>query len=242
MSQIGLRSPETLPMTTENSLLVTWQNPETRAYFLMGNLQHQLDGRFIFRYYPGVEKTLGFRPIPGFANLTKTYESRVLFPLFSSRLMSAKRSDRPEWLASLGLSEDAETFEILGRSLGLRVADTVELYPEPIADFTARTVTAEVPIHGLRHSKTGLALMDREGIQVGERLLVVPEPENEYDGRALAVRNRDGVHLGYVPAPILDYLERSGYAREDATAIAVHVNPRHYGHHQRLILKIVWNV
>ncbi|WP_461169778.1 HIRAN domain-containing protein [Arthrobacter sp. Z1-15] len=225
----------------ENSLLVTWQNPETRAWFLMGHLRES-DGRYTFAYYPGVEENSDFRPVPGFADVSKTYESRVLFPLFSSRLMSGKRADRPEWLESLGLRSDANAFEILGRSLGRRVADTVELYPEPIVDFAARTVTAEVPIHGLRYHPDGLDLLDRGALQIDDRLVVVPEPDNRYDDRALAIFTPGGVKLGYVPAPILEYLARSGLSSHNATATAVHVNPRQYGHHQRLILNVVWSL
>lgn len=224
----------------ENSLLVTWQNPETRAWFLMGHLRES-DGRYTFAYYPGVEDNSDFRPVPGFADVSRTYESRVLFPLFSSRLMSAKRADRPEWLESLGLKSDANAFEILGRSLGRRVADTVELYPEPVVDLAARTVTAEVPIHGLRYHPNGLDLLDRGAIQLEGRMLVVPEPGNTHDNRALAIFTPEGVKLGYVPAPILEYLERCGLSSHHATATTVHVNPRQYGHHQRLILNVVWS-
>lgn len=241
MPEVVMKDDHALTVSKESSLLVTWQNPSTRAYFLMGHLTQEPDGGFAFAYYPHVEKKPGFRSVPGFPDLSKKYHSRVLFPLFSSRLMSMKRSDRPEWLASLGLPENAGVFEILGRSLGLRVADTVELYPEPNVDLSSRTITAEVPVHGLRYQKAGLSLMDEGGVSVGDLLQIVPEPENTSDERALSVRTSEGVHLGYVPAPILDYLERTGMRTAGATASAIHVNPSNYDHHQRLIFRIVWS-
>lgn len=242
MSDVMMTRDATPIVVREDSLLVTWQQPATRSYFLMGALRQIDEERFSFSYYPGVEKQPGFRALPGFPDTTKTYESGVLFPLFSSRVMSVKRPDRAEWLGSMGLEKEAEPFEILGRSLGLRVADTIELYPEPTVDLARKTVTAVVPIHGLRYHDEGMKLVGKDVLSRGDILTVEPEPENSHDHRALAVRTVDGVKLGYIPSPILDYLDRGGHVHDAAVAHVAHVNPHQYGHHQRLILSVVWNV
>lgn len=242
MSHLMTARDSVLVASRDDSLLVTWQQPATRTYYLMGTLRKVGGERYSFSYYPGVEDQSGFRPLPGFADTNKTYVSGVLFPLFSSRLMSYKRPDRTEWLASLGLGVDADPFEILGRSLGLRVADTIELYPEPTVDLARKTVAAEVPIHGLRYHEEGMAVLAKGELARGDVLVVHPEPGNEVDPRALVVRTSGGVQLGYIPSPILDYLDRAGFTCDHAMARVAHVNPLQYGHHQRLIIDITLNV
>lgn len=242
MSHVALRSPlQPLP-TADESLLVTWQNPATRTYFLVGRLTHLDDGSYSFAYFREVADAAGFRPAPGFPDVTRTYTSSVLFPLFTSRLMSESRPDRKEWLHSHGLDEGDTPFRILGRTLGQRVGDQFEMYPEPHVDRAFRAVAAEVPIHGLRYHPEGLEALNKGAVTVGDQLAVITEPENPYDHRAHAVCLKDGTRLGFVPAPLLLYLERENVLHGTPEAEVVHVNPDQYGHHQRLILHVRWHL
>lgn len=240
MLDVILTPPAASSTSHETSLLVTWQNPATRAYFLVGRLLHD-DAGFTFDYFPGVEQEDGFRPAPGFPDLHRTYHSSVLFPLFSSRLMSTSRPDRAAWLESLGLTDGATEFTILGRSLGHRVGDDFELYPEPHVDFSRKLVSVELPLHGLRYHPDGEEALARNLLSPGDSLLVRREPENSYDPYAQAVFLVDGTQLGYIPAPALRYLKRAGLLNGEPTATVVHVNPAQYGHHQRIILKAQWS-
>ncbi|WP_336705550.1 HIRAN domain-containing protein [Micrococcus terreus] len=218
---------------------MTWQNSSTREYYLMGTLRHVGDA-FEFAYYPGIEAEAGVRMIPGFPDVQRCYRSSVLFPLFSSRLMSTSRPDRAAWLDSLGLPDDASSFTILGRSLGQRVGDDFELYPEPQVDYAQKIVTAELPLHGLRYHSEGLSALESGALAIGDELAIRAEPHNRHDSKALAVHLMDGTKLGYIPAPVLRYLERGGLLEGAVTAFAVHVNPGQYGHHQRLTLSVTW--
>lgn len=240
MSENTLTPTAPSPAVSTHSLLVTWQNPETRTYFLMGHLRQTPHGPYEFTYFPGIDQQPGFRAIPGFPDTAATYSSTVLFPLFSSRLMSVRRPDRKDWLDSHGLDEDASDLTVLGRSLGRRVADRFEFYPEPEIDMAAKTVVAEVPLHGLRHHPEGLTAIDDARLHTGDILEVVPEPHNAHDARALGVCLSDGTKIGFVPRPLLDYLERGGLLRGTPAAVASHVNPRLYGFHQRVILRVTW--
>lgn len=240
MSHVGIGDAVIHTERMDEGLLVTWQHPSTHTYYLMGLLQQGEDGIYSFSYFSGVDAKPGFRPVPGFPDTGWEYRSRVLFPFFSGRIMSARRPDRPEWLAAMGLSEDAGPFEVLGRSLGQRVGDTFELYRQPAIEPAEKTVTAQTPIHGLRYEVDGLDLLETGGLSDGDSLRIRPEPTNDSDQRALAVHAASGTQLGYVPVPILDYLERLGYRQPPAEAVAVHVNPYQFGHHQRIIMSVAW--
>lgn len=223
------------------SVLVTWQNAQSRRYLLMGHLAQTREGVFEFNYYPRVEEQEGFRAIPGFPDASATYTSTVLFPLFSSRLMSGRRSDRAEWLASHGLDEDSSDLTVLGRSLGQRVADRFEFYPEPAVDLSTQTVYAEIPLHGLRYHPEGQAALANGRLRANDPLDVVREPHNPHDHRALGIHLRDGTKVGFVPSPLLDYLDRGGLLGGTPSARAVHVNPHQFGLHQRVILGMTWS-
>ncbi|NUL45427.1 hypothetical protein F7P69_09505 [Cellulosimicrobium funkei] len=242
MSENTLTPMVSAPAVSAPTLLVTWQNPESRTYFLMGHVAQTDQGLYEFTYFPGVDQQPGFRSIPGFPDTSATYSSTVLFPLFSSRLMSDRRPDRKEWLDSHGLDEDAPDLTVLGRSLGRRVADRFEFYPEPDIDMTARTVVAEVPLHGLRYHPEGLTALDIGRLHTGDPLHVIPEPLNAHDARALGVHLSDGTKIGFVPRPLLDYLDRGGLLGGAPTALAAHVNPRLYGFHERVILRVAWTL
>lgn len=228
---------ETLPKA--NSLLVSWQNPETRAYVLLGRaVEH--DGSYTFRYFPGVENNPNFRAIPGFRDVSRTYESTVLFPFFSGRIMSHRRPDRDEWLHKLGLPADAAPFEILARSFGKRVADTYEMFAEPEVDLAEDSFRFLVPVHGLKYqSEAARELVDSGRLKEEARLRVLAEKDNAADPRAQAIFTETGERIGYVPAPVLDYVDLLGQSGLfDATVAAV--NPSSDGLHLRVLTWLKW--
>lgn len=238
-----MHEPRWTQRTDDRGLLVTWQNPNTRRYILLGRLGMNESGSYEFKYFASVEDGKDFRPIPGFRNPKETYTSTVMFPFFSGRLMGAKRPDRPEWLSNMGLDTSAAPFEILGRSFGHRVADTYELFREPELDLSAKTVSFVVPVHGLRHQSDAVIDSVNTGELVeGSRLQVVPENDNQFDNRARQILTTDNQRVGYVPAPVLDYLALLGYESAPAVASVEHVNPEHVGYHLRVIVKVTWQV
>lgn len=243
MSQLLMHEPRWTQQTDDRGLLVTWQNPNTRRYILLGRLGMNESGSYEFKYFASVEDNEDFRPIPGFRDPKSTYTSTVMFPFFSGRLMGSKRPDRPEWLSNMGLNADAAPFEILGRSFGHRVADTYELFREPDLDLTAKTVAFVVPVHGLRHQDESVLNSVNAGeFAEGSPLNVVLEKENPFDPRARQLLTTTDQRLGYVPTPVLDYLALLGFESAPATATVEHINPEHVGHHLRVIVKVTWHV
>ena len=119
-----------LPIVTTR-LLVTVRDPHTRAYRPVGFLV-QLGNGYQFSYLRREVQLDTFRPLPGLAQAAKAaVSSSRLFPLFSERVISVRRPDRHVSLDALGLPLDAAPMEVLARSHGQRVGDTIELLPAP---------------------------------------------------------------------------------------------------------------
>ncbi|TAP39449.1 HIRAN domain-containing protein [Arthrobacter sp. S39] len=218
---------------------MAWQNPDTRTYVLLGRAYAYPNGGYEFKYLPEVSNNANFRPIPGFSDVTKVYTSKVLFPFFAGRVMSSKRPDRKEWLDKLNLPENAAPFEILRRSFGKRVADTYEMFAEPDIDRVTGSLTFLVPTHGLRYmTDEARAYVDRD-LDVGEPVGVVAEPANAADPRAQGIWTAGGHKIGFVPAPVLDYVALQGVYGKFQAHVA-HINRRSDGLHLRVLIRLTW--
>ena len=241
-------SPSTAPDTSKQSatiselsaLLVTWKNPATGRYYLMGTLRltHKA---YSFRYFRRVKQDQNFRPIIGFSDLAKHYESSVLFPMFSSRLMSARRTDRPKWLTSLGLDESASEALILSRSLGRRVADNYELLAEPEIDPLRSCVTALTPIHGLELHEEGRLYVRAGNLRQGDEVTIRRVPNNPAHPRPLLVSTSSNILLSHIPRPLLDYVEDLNLPTDQVTASVTFVNPKRPDIHQQIQLRATWH-
>lgn len=142
--------------------------------------------------------------------------------------MHPHRPDRVQTLEQLGLGPDAGPFEVLAVSGGRRTGDTYELTPLP----EVGEVSLPFLVHGIRH----LTPAERDRIdllKVGQRLVLVAEPENEANDRALLVTD-DGVRLGYVPDPLLEHVHP--IIEEDHSLTVVRVNEAEAGLHMRLLV------
>lgn len=148
---------------------------------------------------------VGFRHLPGITG-TEPQASSRLFPIFAERVMSSRRPDRQASLEALGLGLDAAPFEVLQRSGGRRVGDTVELVPAPRADPDGR-LSVDLLVHGVRHMPEP-AQQRITSLRTGESLQLTSEPSNPVEARALLVTDRDEVRLGHVPSPLLDLVHR----------------------------------
>lgn len=212
-------------------LLVTRRDPNTRMYSPLGFLTRDGSGSYRFAYLR-VAAESGARPLPGLPDARTTYRSERLFPIFAERVMSSRRPDRQASLEALGLGLDAAPFEVLQRSGGLRVGDTIELLPAPVAD-AGDHVQCEFLVHGVRYmSREAQARIGR--LSEGEVLRLVRDPQNPVQPRALLVTDCDELALGYVPDPLLDMVDR-------ITGIGVSVvraNGPEVGFHQRLLVQV----
>lgn len=199
------------------------QDPETRRYSRVGVLSN--DGHlFRFKYCDGVTRAL-----PGLP-LGRMHESESLFPIFAERVMDTHRPERAATLERLGLGAEAEPLEVLAVSGGGRTGDTYELTPLP----QSGPVSLPFLVHGIRHltSEERAAIDD---LKPGDRLELRCRPDNEFNERALLVR-QTGDRLGYVPDPLLDYVHR--IMERPFEFVVARVNPVEAGMHMRLLVRL----
>lgn len=146
-----------------------------------------------------------FRPLPGLGRAREAPSwSDTLFPLFAERVISARRPDRQVSLDALGLPLDAAPMEVLARSHGQRVGDTVELLPAPEAG-PGEDVAFTFLTHGVRY------LMEAERDRItslvrGQRLRLRLDSDNETNPQAQLVTDAGDVRLGWVPDPLIDVI------------------------------------
>ncbi|MBP2707540.1 hypothetical protein JOL79_27530 [Microbispora sp. RL4-1S] len=181
--------------------MVAMQDPVSRRISPVGFLETIEDG-FAFAYLRRVLDMPGFRPLLGFSDLERRYESPVLFPLFSQRLMNPRRADYPRYLTVLGLPAGSPPLVVLGRSGGRRAGDSITLVPEPHVAEDGRT-SAVFFVHGPRHlpdAQTRISLL-----HPGDALELRDDTANPVNSRALLV-TREGAELGWVPDLLLDYV------------------------------------
>jgi hypothetical protein len=150
-------------------------------------------------------------------------------------VIGAKRPDRPQYLASLKLDDDAGPCEILAASGSYREGDAIELISLPTFETASGSTTASFLTHGVRHRQPEASERISE-LQPGYELTLEAEPTNRVNDRAIKVMDRD-LHLGYVPDPLVDYV--ADVMRDQRLRLTVvQSNPPETNPHLRLVLRL----
>jgi hypothetical protein len=190
-------------------LFVAWQDPDSRAIRPVGilNLREANGGMtYEFRYVRGALQP-PFRPFVEFPDLERVYTSDSLFAMFENRVMPTGRPDYVEYLEALELPADAPPFEVLAASFGIRATDTVEVFREPIVDPATGRAVCRFLARGVRYVEGAEDMIGK--LSKGDRLLLVPEPENPADPQALRLETLGGEPVGYAPAYLASFLHRA---------------------------------
>lgn len=220
-------------------LIVTRRGADDGTYRAIGYLDRLVgvDGSAVyeFRYLAQAVSDTTFVPIVGFKDVQRHYRSRRLFPSFADRVISAKRPDRPQYLAALDLGDDADAWEILTASGGHREGDPIELISLPTYDKRTGRTSACFLAHGVRHRSAEVS-EHITGLSPGARLTLEPDRDNPVNSQAIRVV--DGhLHVGFVPDPLLDYVH-SVLADGAYDLIVVRANPAATHPHLRLLLRL----
>ncbi|CCG01054.1 conserved protein of unknown function [Blastococcus saxobsidens DD2] len=252
-----MSATETAPRGAERAdgpvvrrLAVTWQHPETRQISPVALLE--FDGsRYHFNYIRNAESVDGFRPLLGFPELRRTYESDHLFPLFAQRVMDTRRPDHDRYVQRLGLSADATPWEQMARSGGGREGDVLQLFPEP-ETLSSGELTCSFLVHGVRHVPSRSLILHgvtsdvtREDLERrlmllsrGQRLRLISEPQNPVNPSAVITAMEDGFPLGWVPDLFLNDLHAMTSDPESADVVVEHVNGPEAPPHLRLLVRL----
>ncbi|MED0665940.1 HIRAN domain-containing protein [Bacillus badius] len=190
-------------MSNVHTLLVVWQDKESRLYYHIGTLSYYNNQyEFIYTHAePGQRKLgdalkCGYMIHPAFPNINKVYQSKTLFPAFDRRIPSPDRSDFKAILADLGLDEHASKMDILRETRGRSASDTYS-FEQPLRVGEDGKLHSSFFVHGMRHQN----LPDHwpSWLTKDSSLKLIQEPTNDHDPNAVGIYTYGGRQLGYVP-------------------------------------------
>lgn len=229
----------TEPLEREDRLYVTWRHPEGSIHPVGLLTRRVLNGSDSYRfvYLKGSESIEGFRHLPGLPELHDAYESEYLFPVFRNRQMSRRRPDYEQCVKKLNLGSDSHPFEVMARNEGRKLTDRIEVFapPTPNTDGNLRTLFFA---RGIRHRPGDSQAIT--ALQVGDRLVLEDDPENEYNPRAIFINTLQLRPVGWVPDYLVDTVhELRDLAGEEAISVtAEHINPPDAAPSMRLICRL----
>ena len=237
-------------MISVRTLYVAWQDESTsRLWFPVARLDVDSEGaEFRFRYTIGAKLAKNesyFAEFFEFPHLEADYVSDTLFPFFRNRVIAPTRSDRPDYLRHLGLSDDADPFEILSVNGGTRVTDSFEVFPM-LSKGEDGTFSCRFLLHGWRFvTEQARSRIDR--LIQGEELTLSLDEENPVDELAIGIYAQGNdeearVKIGWTPRYLVKDL--ATVMREDPNALSVRVarlNPLPAPLTQRLLIELSGN-
>lgn len=179
-------------------LLLVWQDPADRRFIPVAQLQHLVDGRFVFEYLDAAQSNERFFALDEYPDLRRSYMSDSIPVFFTNRVMSADRPSYSRYLEWLGLdlSEGSQLpLEVLARTGGGRATDTFHLVDVPLRG--EKFFESRFFVSGLRHVEgAGEAL---KLVRPGARLELRQDPTNPKNRNAVVIDVQRGVQLGWVP-------------------------------------------
>jgi HIRAN domain len=179
-------------------LYVAWQDPKDRQWIPVGRLS--FDGHlYCFVYTKGAQQSPNFLPFGGMLELTTVYESRELFPLFANRLLAKTRPEYPHLLDWVNIPHDHDDpLVLLARTGGMRETDSLAVFPCPERQADG-TYVMHFFSHGIRYLPPPV-IEAVDTLAPGDRLLLMPDPQNAFDRDALALRTASiAMIVGYCP-------------------------------------------
>jgi len=194
-------------------LYLIWKDPVTRRNYIVGQLSKNSQYEFSYGYEVKEAMEKGFELLISFEDIEKVYKSDTLFPTFSSRLPDRKRRGIEKILAKYDL-EEFNDYKLLKRSGARLPIDTLE-FIDPILTEHNGEIKRIFYISGVRYyiGCDGKDCKEAMNLNVGNRLILKPEPTNLYDKNAVKVLDNENNHVGYLP----NYYSESivGYLKEN---------------------------
>lgn len=213
-------------MESTDCIWVMWKDPISRTRHLIGELVR--DKGYKFRYnlkkISEAEES-GFKPLVAFPDITETYSSDELFPVFTCRLPDRRRSDIKEVLKKYGM-ESYDAYELLSRTEGKLPTDNLE-FIRPIY-LNENNIKRYFFIAGTRHHDicNKSDCLKKVKFDIGEKLILELEPENKFDKYAVKILNNESKILGHVPRYYSEAVSKALYNKRDITCEVVSINDK----------------
>lgn len=133
-----------------------------------------------------------------FSDINKTYQSEVMFPSFACRLPDKRRRGIEGILKKYGLTEYDE-FELLKQSGARLPIDTFSFIMPIFHDSGA--IDIKFNVMGVRNyiGCDGEKCKRANDFKIGQKLVLLPEPDNQYDKYAIKIQTENNEKVGYVP-------------------------------------------
>lgn len=222
-------------------LYVLWYCPEPASYHPIGRLvrlPHDGEDAYEFVYlnaaaFAGFK--YGFQPIGGFPEPAKRYLSDRLFPFFSNRVMSPRRSDYDAYVDSLGFSKAPEDQLLLLTRDGRKATDRFETFGYPDFNQSINKLECHFWLRGIRFQSEDADQRCLD-LRPGQQLTAVPDKENEVDPHAVGLHRSEGEsRLGYLPNILTREVARLQTEGARPEFQVVHVNPLPVPARQRVL-------
>jgi hypothetical protein len=227
-------------MTTalERRLYVAWRRPD--GLIVPVGVLTQSSGEtgtaFRFVYLKMAERQDDFEPLPGLIDLHQAHDARSLFPVFANRVMPRERPDYGGFVEQLDLTVEADPFEVLARSEGVRTTDRIEVFPYPHRTDSGALTTLFFA-RGIRHLAGASAAVEQ--LSVGDELALVDDPSNQVNPRAMLLSTETGEQVGWTPDYLLDTIYQLRELNEELPRVIVeHVNASTVAPHLRLLCRL----
>lgn len=185
------------------TLFLSWQTRKPNYWwFPVGRMDivHESDARkwYRFRYTRGAKQARDQAKFPllvEFPELNRGYELDRLFPVFQNRITRPTRPDFSSYVHSLGLTEDADAFDILSVSGGRRVTDPYGVFPKLKKDADGN-LTCRFFLNGSRSmsKETRERIMD---LRENESLHL--ELTRSVAGQTAQILTKDRQMIGWAP-------------------------------------------
>ena len=226
---------------SEQHLFVTWRHPEGLIHPVGRLTRRVCEGSQSYRfvYFKSAERLTeeGFPLLPGLPDLHRVYESEELFPVFRKRQMPRQRPDYGDYLEKLGLNLETDPFEVMARNEGRKLTDRIEVFAPPVRTADGDLTTLFFA-RGIRHRHGASEALTK--LQVGDRLTLRDDPDNEVNGLAIFIDTTSGEPVGWVPNYLVDTVHDLRELNDhDALTVTVeHVNPPEVAPYMRLICRL----
>lgn len=181
-----------------NPLYIAWQDPQSRLWHTVGQLSREKN-LYTFAYTRGALASPRFKYLGRMRDLHKNYYSQELFPLFANRILNSSRPEYPDYVRWLAMNPDKENdpMQLLARSGGERATDDLYVYSHPEINDQGEMELFFLS-NGLRYLDPA-SLHRIEQLQMGDRLALRREVENEHDRFALVLETDEPIKVGYCP-------------------------------------------